>query len=97
MMLKSDFAPIFLRDVKRLKKKHVDTEPLRDVIKLILQNTPETREELVRRHNMHSLSGEWANSQECHVCNAGDWLLVWTIAGEIAYFQRTGTHNEIFR
>ncbi len=96
-MLNSKFAPLFLRDVKKLKKKHVDTQPLRTVISLILQNTMESREELIRRHNMHTLSGVWSGSNECHVCNAGDWLLVWMESDGIAYFQRTGTHEEIFR
>ncbi len=96
-MLGSQFAPIFLKDVKRLKKKHVDTGPLRSVISLILENTSASHEELIRRHNMHTLAGSWSGSLECHVCNAGDWLLVWTESDDVAYFQRTGTHDEIFR
>ncbi len=96
-MLVSEFAPIFLRDIKRLQKKHKDTSQLRTVITLILENTTETREELIRHHRMHTLSGAWSGSSECHVCNAGDWLLVWAESDGIAYFQRTGTHDEIFR
>lgn len=96
-MLHSNFAPIFFRDVKRLKKKHVNTQPLRYVISLILQNDKASSEELIRRHNMHTLSGPWSGSFECHVCNAGDWLLVWAESDGVAYFQRTGSHDEIFR
>ena len=46
---------------------------------------------------MHRLAGQWAGSNECHVCNAGDWLLVWAVRDNLAVFQRTGTHREIFR
>lgn len=96
-MLESDFAPAIRRDIKRLQKKHVDTSKLRPIIRLILENTVEAREELIRRHNMHMLSGAWDGSCECHVCNVGDWLLVWAVRDGTAYFQRTGTHDEIFR
>ena len=96
-MLDSDFAPAMLRDIKRLQKKHVDTSALRPIIKLILENTIESREELIRRHDMHTLGGAWDGSNECHVCNAGNWLLVWAVRGDVAYFQRTGNHDEIFR
>ncbi len=46
---------------------------------------------------MHKLQGVWKNSLECHVANVGDWLLVWSVKGDRAYLQRTGTHDEIFR
>ena len=46
---------------------------------------------------MHTLRGEWAGSSECHVCNAGDWLLIWRTFGNVALMQRTGTHDELFR
>ena len=74
-----------------------EASTLEEVIELILENTLTTREELVRRHNMHRLSGAWAGSNGRHVCNAGDWLLVWAIRDELVVFQRTGTHREIFR
>lgn len=95
--LRAEFTPKFRRDYKRLVKRNVDLAPLEEVIALILENTLEARGELVRRHNMHQLAGPWAGSSECHVCNAGDWLLVWAVRGGLAVLQRTGTHREIFR
>ncbi|PST47524.1 hypothetical protein CPA40_01570 [Bifidobacterium callitrichos] len=53
-------------------------------------------EELKRRHNMHTLSGEWKGSNECHVANAGDWLLIWCTTDDLAIFQRTGSHDDLF-
>ena len=52
---------------------------------------------LRQRHNMHALSGAWQGSSECHVANAGDWLVIWADDGVTAYFQRTGSHDELFR
>lgn len=95
--LRPDYTPKFQRDYKRLLKRGTGMAPLKEVIDLILSNTLAARQELVRRHNMHRLAGQWADSNECHVCNAGDWLLVWAVQGNLAVFQRTGTHREIFR
>lgn len=95
--LEAQFSPTFKRDLKRLDKRHVDDTPLAEVIDLIIENSPESLYELRRRHNMHSLVGGWSGSNECHVCNAGDWLLIWRTFDGIALMQRTGTHDELFR
>ena len=95
--LRPEYTPKFQRDYKRLLKRGSDMAQLKEVVELILSNTLEARNELVRRHGMHRLSGPWAESNECHVCNVGDWLLVWTVCDGLAVFQRTGTHREIFR
>ena len=96
-MLKQKISPSFKRDVKKLKRKKADTELLKDVILLILENSADSRQELRRRHDAHALKGRWAGSLECHVANAGDWLLVWCVQDGFAVFQRTGTHDDIFR
>lgn len=46
---------------------------------------------------MRRPSGRWGGSNECHVANAGDWLVIWCTEGQIAFFQRTGSHDELFR
>jgi mRNA interferase YafQ len=96
-MLKPEYASAFERDIKRLQRKHVDIAPLKEVIELILLNTTESYERLRQRHNMHVLRGNWLGSFECHIANAGDWLLVWRTGNGIAFFQRTGSHDEIFQ
>ena len=97
MRLQATYAPAFARDIKRLRKRKVDIGRLEEVVELILANTPESLETLRTRHRMHDLAGSWRGSSECHVCNAGDWLLIWTTDESVAYFQRTGTHDELFR
>ncbi len=95
-MLRPEYTSKFERDVKRLKNKHVDVEPLKDVIRLVLTNDSASLEELRRRHRMHELKGSWRGTKECHVANAGDWLCVWQTTDDLAVFLRTGTHDEIF-
>lgn len=96
-MLRAEFTPQFQRDTKRLRKKHVALEPLKALINLVLLNTPEALAELRQRRNMHDLRGDWSGSRECHVANAGDWLVIWREGSGLAVFQRTGSHNELFR
>ena len=96
--LKAKFAPAFSRDLKKKAlKRRWDLDELEKVIDLVMENTVESKNILRQRHKMHRLSGKWDGSNECHVANAGDWLVVWRIEGDTAYFQRTGSHNELFR
>ncbi|WP_165060728.1 type II toxin-antitoxin system YafQ family toxin [Adlercreutzia sp. ZJ154] len=95
-MLHPNFTPRFNRDVKRLSKKHIDFAPLDEVMKLIVDNTEATNRVLRQRHNKHLLKGEWEGSYECHVANARDWLLIWMETDELAVFERTGTHDDLF-
>lgn len=53
--------------------------------------------DLQSRHNMHRLSGSWAGRSECHVANSGDWLVIWSSNDSVAFFERTGSHDELFR
>lgn len=96
--LKAKFTPAFSRDLKKkATKRNWNLTQLENVIDLILDNSTESIDILKQRHNMHRLSGKWEGSNECHVANLGDWLVVWRTEGEIAYFQRTGSHDELFR
>lgn len=96
--LEAKFAPAFSRDLKKkAKKRSWDLTELEKVIDLVIENSTKSLETLRTRHNMHRLSGRWMGSNECHVANAGDWLVVWRIDGDIVYFQRTGSHDELFR
>lgn len=70
--LAAEYTPRFLRDYKRLQRQRRDMSDLHEVFALVMENTPEALDELRRRHRMHTLSGAWKGSSECHVCNAGD-------------------------
>ena len=95
-MLEPELTPHFKRDINKLKKKHTDLQPLKEVVKLVLANTKESKRELKRHHKAHKLKGKWAKSNECHVANVGDWLLIWAVRDNLAVFQRTGSHDDVF-
>ena len=76
-MLNAEYTKAFQRDIKRLKRKHVDFTELKNVIRLVLEDTDEAKETLRRRHRAHRLQGgEWERVVECHVGNAGDLSLI---------------------
>lgn len=96
--LTAKFTSAFSRDLKKKAAKRLwNLTELEAVIDLILDNSHESLAVLKQRHRMHKLSGQWDGSNECHVANAGDWLVIWRTCGRVAYFQRTGTHDELFR
>ena len=95
-MLKPEYTTAFQRDVKKLKRKHADMASLKEVIRLVLEDTAESKETLRRRHRAHSLTGDLAGVLECHVGNAADHLLIWIRDDGTAVFMRTGSHAELF-
>src|SRR3546814_8431180 len=42
----------------------------------------------------HALKGDWSDHRECHI--GGDFLLIYTIEGNLVNFVRAGTHSELF-
>lgn len=96
--LSADFSAAFSRDLKKkARRRNWNLAELGKLIDLVLENTPESREILRRRHNMHRLSGSWEGRNECHVANSGDWLVIWSSSDKVAFFERTGSHDEIFK
>ena len=61
--LNAQFSPAFQRDVKRMKKKHIDDQPLAEVIDLIIENSPQALDKLRNRHNMHILAENGKEAQ----------------------------------
>ncbi|HIY80126.1 MAG TPA: type II toxin-antitoxin system YafQ family toxin [Candidatus Olsenella excrementavium] len=96
--LTADFSAAFSRDIKKkARKRGWDLSELEKVIDLVVENSPDSLETLRRRHNMHALSVSWSGRKECHVANAGDWLVIWSSNDKVAFFERTGSHDELFR
>lgn len=96
--LTADFSSAFKRDLKKkARRRGWDLSELEKVIDLAIENTPESQTVLRQRHNMHTLTGSWAGRKECHVANAGDWLVIWSSNDSVALFERTGSHDELFR
>ena len=96
-MLAVEYSSLFKRDYKRCEKNHRSMGDLHKVIRLVAENSESSLEELHRHHDMHRLEGKWKGHYECHVANAGDWLVIWSSDGKTAFFERTGSHDALFR
>lgn len=91
------YTPAFSKDLKKKAvRRKWNLAELEKVLDLIAENSHKSKSILIQRHNMDKLSGKWKGSNECHVANAGDWLLVWAVQDKFAYIQRTGSHDEFF-
>ncbi len=79
----------FERDLKRLRKRGIDLEPLWDLAEDIRLGHP-----LAARHRDHALTGAWKGFRDCHI--RADWVLIYTVDDEAVYLTRTGTHSDVF-
>lgn len=89
-MLKPVFGNQFEKDVKLAQKRGLKMELLKEVIRKLVGEEP-----LATKHKDHVLIGSYKGRRECHV--SPDWLLVYKIEGEEIFFERTGTHSDLFK
>ncbi len=88
-MLTPVFTGQFKRDLKRSQKRGLDMDKIKEVIDLLLSETP-----LQPRHCDHCLVGDWRDHRELHV--EPDWLLIYKKDGSKLFLERTGTHADLF-
>jgi len=79
----------FKKDVKRMQKRDVDMQILREVIEQLVAEGA-----LPSHYRPHKLSGNWEDVWECHL--KGDWLLIYDVTDTEVWLVRTGTHSDLF-
>jgi len=79
----------FKKDYKRVGKQGKDLSVLEEVIRTLCRG-----EKLAPRHKDHRLSRRWNRHRECHI--RSDWLLIYRLEEGALYFERTGSHSELF-
>lgn len=82
---------LFVKDVKRMKKRGADLDKLNNIINRLANG-----ERLESKYRNHSLSGELAGYDECHI--EPDWLLIYRYHDDTLYLllSRTGSHSDLF-
>ena len=80
----------FKKDFKRIKKRGKDLSKLKEVVSAIANS--EVLEECQRDH---ALSGNWSGSRDCHI--EPDWILIYRVAGDYLFLERTGSNSDLFR
>ena len=85
----------FERDVKRCTKKHWDMRALKDAMTAVAMSDEAS---IPLKYKDHALSGDLQGMRELHVGGrSSDWLILYSIDGDIVEFARTGTHDDLFR
>jgi mRNA interferase YafQ len=79
----------FKKDYKRVRKQGKDLSVLEKVIRTLCRG-----EKPAPRHKDHRLSGCWNRHRKCHI--RSDWLLIYRLEEGALYFERTGSHSELF-
>lgn len=89
-MLQSEYSTHFQRDVKRITHRGYEISKMKTVINLLVcEEKP-----LPEKYQDHPLKGKWKSYRELHI--ESDWLLVYKIDNEQIFFERTGTHADLF-
>ena len=79
----------FRKDLKRLAKRHWDTEKLNAIISLLRAGA-----QLPKKAYPHKLSGDWEGHWECHI--ESDWLLIYRVTDTTIILDRAGSHADLF-
>ena len=88
-MRQATFRSLCLRDLKKIKRRGWNEDPLYEVLGILMRDgrvSPEFKP--------HKLSGVYTGLWECHIEN--DWLLVYNVTNEEVVLYRTGTHADLF-
>lgn len=88
-MLNLNTTTRFKKDYKLCIRRRYNLNLLQTVV-----DTLRIPESLPPKNREHSLSGEYAGCQECHILP--DWLLIYRIESNGLYLIRTGTHADLF-
>ncbi len=79
----------FKRDIKRIRKRHLDLSKLQAIIRMLVDEKG-----LDAKYRDHNLSGNWQGYRECHI--EPDWLLIYRVDEKYLELIRTGTHSDLF-
>ena len=89
-MLKPDFTNQFKKELDLLVRRGKDKRKIAAIISILVNQNP-----LEPKHRDHALIGNFKCRRDCHI--EPDWLLIYKIDGDTIIFERTGTHNDIFK
>jgi len=87
------FKPVFTKQFEKDLKKATKRGKNIDKIKIII-GTLVAGKQLDAIHKDHPLIGNFVARRECHI--ESDWLLIYRITGDSVFFERTGSHSDLF-
>nr|VFJ63007.1 MAG: mRNA interferase YafQ [Candidatus Kentron sp. FM]VFJ73523.1 MAG: mRNA interferase YafQ [Candidatus Kentron sp. FM]VFK20328.1 MAG: mRNA interferase YafQ [Candidatus Kentron sp. FM] len=89
-MYRPVYTKQFEKDIERCRRRGKNLEKFKILTRALLAGEP-----LDPIHRDHRLIGHFIGRRECHM--ESDWLLVYRIKKDRMYFERTGTHSDLFK
>lgn len=91
-MLKIEQTPAFVRDFKKMKKKHFDMNKLKTVVEHLSKQDTDI---LLQKYKDHALIENWQGFRGLHI--EKDWLLIYKINKKAVslVLTRTGSHDDL--
>jgi mRNA interferase YafQ len=89
-MLKIAYRNKFKDELKKQKKRGKDLQTFFNVAEKLANEEP-----LDPKYRNHKLTGNFKDRWECHL--EPDWLLIYLKTAEEIFFERTGTHSDLFK
>lgn len=83
------FRSGFLKDWKRLERKHYKKQELLDMIQTLRGNY------ISAKYHDHALSGNYKGYRECHI--RSNWLLIYKSTETEIILIATGSHDDLFK
>ena len=80
----------FAKDLKRCQRRGKNIEKFKIIVRSLLSG-----ESLDAIHRDHKLTGKYIGRRDCHI--ESDWLLIYRIEGNTLFFERMGTHSDLFK
>ena len=80
----------FKKDYKLIKKQNKDLHKLKTVINILAAGN-----KLPEKYSDHTLTGTWKGHRDCHI--EPDWILIYRITSDSLYFERMGSHSDLFK
>ncbi len=88
------YTPVYTRqfgkDLKRCQRRGKNLEKFKLLVRTLLAGEP-----LDTIHRDHKLSGNLVGRRDCHI--ESDWVLIYRVDGDRMYFERMGTHSDLFK
>ena len=89
-MLTPVYTKQFAKDLKRCQRRVKNVEKFKILVRSLLSDEP-----LDSIHQDHKLTGNYIGRRDCHI--ESDWLLIYRIEGSTLFFERMGTHSDLFK
>ena len=90
MMYRPIYTKQFGKDLKRCQRRGKNLDKFKIIVRSLLAG-----ETLDPIHRDHRLVGAFAGRRNCHI--EADWLLIYRVEPDRIFFERMGSHSDLFK